>query len=91
MLNVHLLVLSVVIATVYAAVSRLIWGKGSRDLLIYWIAALVGFGVGTTSPVSASSICSARPSSAGSLSLLPSNLNCDTIATGVAHGTWDST
>ena len=46
MLNVHLIVLSVVIATVYAAVSRLIWGKGSRDLLIYWIAALVGFGVG---------------------------------------------
>ncbi|HUT16159.1 MAG TPA: hypothetical protein VMY98_07950 [Anaerolineae bacterium] len=46
MLNVHLLVLSVVIATMYAAVSCLIWGQGSRDLRIYWMAALAGFGAG---------------------------------------------
>jgi len=46
MLNVHLIVLSLAIATSYAALSHLLWGEALRDLFVYWIAALVGFGMG---------------------------------------------
>jgi len=44
--SVHLLVLSLVIASMYGAVAHLLWGKGSKQLAIYWMAALSGFGVG---------------------------------------------
>ncbi len=41
-----LLVLSVVIATLYAAIFHFFWGSTLRQLLVSWLAALLGFGVG---------------------------------------------
>lgn len=41
-----LLVLSVVIATLYAAAFHFFWGSTWRQLLISWLAALLGFGIG---------------------------------------------
>jgi len=38
--------LSLVIATLYAAIFHLLWGKSLRQLLIYWAAALLGFAAG---------------------------------------------
>ena len=46
MLNSPLFVLSVVIATLYAATFHLFWGKALKELFISWAAALVGFGAG---------------------------------------------
>jgi len=43
MLHFPLLVLSLVIATLYGALFHLLWGKTLRDLLMYWVAALLGF------------------------------------------------
>jgi hypothetical protein len=40
------LILSLVVATLYAAVFHLLGGKTGRQLLITWAAALVGFGLG---------------------------------------------
>jgi len=40
------LVLSLVIATLYAAAFHLLRGKTGRQLLITWLAALLGFGSG---------------------------------------------
>ena len=40
------LLLSFVVATLYAAVFHLLRGRSGRQLLITWIAALVGFGAG---------------------------------------------
>ncbi len=45
-LNFPLLILSLVIATLYGALFHLLWGRTLKDLLIYWIAALLGFGTG---------------------------------------------
>jgi len=46
MLHPPLLVLSLVIATLYGALFHLLWGRTLRELLIYWAAALLGFGSG---------------------------------------------
>ncbi|MBC7264621.1 MAG: hypothetical protein H5T64_09760 [Chloroflexi bacterium] len=40
------LVLSIVIATAYAALFHLLWGKRAQELPIYWLGALLGFGLG---------------------------------------------
>ena len=40
------LLLSLVVATLYAAAFHLLRGKSGKQLLITWLAALVGFGVG---------------------------------------------
>lgn len=40
------LVLSTVIATAYAALCHLLWGRRARELPIYWLGALLGFGLG---------------------------------------------
>jgi len=37
------LLLALVVSTLYAAVFHLLWGKSWRQLLITWIAALLGF------------------------------------------------
>lgn len=39
-------VFSFLLATLYGAVFHFIWGKRWRDLVVYWIAALVGFAIG---------------------------------------------
>lgn len=41
-----LLILSAIIATLYAAVFHFFWGSSLRQLLICWLAALLGFGIG---------------------------------------------
>jgi hypothetical protein len=41
-----MLVLSLVIATLYAALFHLLGGKTMRDLGVTWLAAVVGFAVG---------------------------------------------
>ena len=46
MFNQPTLILSLVIATLYAAVFHLLWGKTWRQLLVTWVAALLGFGSG---------------------------------------------
>jgi hypothetical protein len=40
------LILSLVVATLYAAAFHLLGGRSGRQLLITWLAALVGFGSG---------------------------------------------
>ncbi len=40
------LLLSLVVATLYAAAFHLLRGKSWKQLFITWLAALVGFGVG---------------------------------------------
>jgi len=40
------LILSVVIASLYAAIFHLLWAPRQGKLWVYWLAALVGFGVG---------------------------------------------
>ena len=40
------LILSLVVATLYAAAFHLLRGKSGRQLLITWVAALAGFGSG---------------------------------------------
>jgi len=39
-------VFSFLLASLYGAVFHFIWGKRWRDLVVYWIAALVGFAIG---------------------------------------------
>jgi hypothetical protein len=46
MVHTPLLVLSLVIATLYAALFHLLRGQTMRDLVLYWAASLVGFGAG---------------------------------------------
>jgi len=40
------LVFAVLLASLYGAVFHFIWGKRWRDLALYWVAAVVGFGMG---------------------------------------------
>lgn len=40
------LILALVVATLYAAAMHLLGGRTGRQLLVTWIAAVVGFGVG---------------------------------------------
>ena len=40
------LILSVVLASLYAAVFHLLWAPRQGRLWVYWLAALVGFGLG---------------------------------------------
>lgn len=40
------LTLSIVMATAYAALFHLLWGRKARELPIYWAGALLGFGLG---------------------------------------------
>ena len=40
------LVLSLVLASLYAAVFHLLWAPRQGKLLVYWLAALIGFGLG---------------------------------------------
>ena len=40
------LLLSLVVATLYAAAFHLLRGRSGKQLLITWVAALVGFGAG---------------------------------------------
>ena len=40
------LVFSVLLASLYGAVFHFIWGKSWRDLGLYLVAAVVGFGLG---------------------------------------------
>ena len=44
--NLPLLVLSLVIATLYSSLFHLLWGTTLRELLISWVAALLGFASG---------------------------------------------
>lgn len=39
-------VLSVLVASLYAVLFHLLWGKRAIQLLLYWVIALVGFQVG---------------------------------------------
>jgi hypothetical protein len=39
-------VFSVLLASLYGAIFQFIWGKRWRDLALYWVAAIVGFGIG---------------------------------------------
>jgi hypothetical protein len=39
-------VFSVLLASLYGAIFHFIWGKRWRDLILYWLAAIVGFGMG---------------------------------------------
>lgn len=41
-----LLVLSLVIATLHATVFYFLWGNSLKELFLYWLAALLGFGIG---------------------------------------------
>lgn len=41
-----LLVLSLVIATLYAALFHLLRGQTMRDLILYWASSLLGFAAG---------------------------------------------
>jgi len=46
MLQVPALLASIVLASIYAALFFLWQGRGFRDLLFFWLAALVGFASG---------------------------------------------
>ncbi|KPL22671.1 MAG: hypothetical protein AMJ93_06650 [Anaerolineae bacterium SM23_84] len=46
MLHIPLLTLSLVIATLYAALFHLMRGRTLQELLIYWVAAVAGFASG---------------------------------------------
>lgn len=46
MLQPPAVILSFVLATIYAAVFYLFLGRRLRDLLFYWLAALIGFASG---------------------------------------------
>jgi len=46
MVHSPLLVLSLVIATLYAALFHLLRGQTMRDLVLYWAASLIGFAAG---------------------------------------------
>ncbi len=40
------LVFSFILVSIYAALFHLWWGKSVKELVLYWVAGLVGFGVG---------------------------------------------
>jgi hypothetical protein len=40
------LLLGAILATLYALLFHLFWGRRTRELLAYWLAALLGFGIG---------------------------------------------
>jgi hypothetical protein len=40
------LALGAILASLYALLFHLFWGRRMRELLSYWLAALLGFGVG---------------------------------------------
>ena len=40
------LALSLVLASLYAVLFHLVWGKRTREIPRYWLVALIGFGVG---------------------------------------------
>lgn len=67
-----LLVLSVVIATLYAAVFHFFWGSTLRQLLISWLAALLGFSIGQV----VASAFSWRDILIGELHLLTASVIC---------------
>lgn len=46
MLHFPLLALSLVIATLFGALFHFLWGRTLRDLIIYWVAAVLGFAIG---------------------------------------------
>jgi CHASE2 domain-containing sensor protein len=46
MVHSPLLALSLVVATLYAALFHLLRGRTMRDLLLYWAASLAGFAAG---------------------------------------------
>ena len=46
MLQLPALILSIILASIYAAVFYLWQGRGLRDLLFFWLASLVGFTTG---------------------------------------------
>ena len=48
MWNSPVVVLCVVAAMAYAALFHLLWGKTFKGLLISWLAALIGLGLGQT-------------------------------------------
>ncbi len=39
-------VLSLLIASLYAVLFHLVWGKRPREIPLYWLVGLIGFGVG---------------------------------------------
>jgi hypothetical protein len=39
-------VLSLVLASLYGALFHLIWGKSWSDFFLYWVSAILGFGLG---------------------------------------------
>lgn len=40
------LVLSMLIASIYAFLFHLVWGRSVRELVFYWLVGVVGFGLG---------------------------------------------
>ena len=56
MFHLPLLVLSLVIATLYSALFHLLWGRTLKQLFIYWLAAIVGFGIGQVVASACSSV-----------------------------------
>lgn len=44
--NFPTVVLSLAIATLYGTLFHLFWGKSLKELIGYWLAALLGFGAG---------------------------------------------
>ncbi len=72
MLHLPLLVLSLVIATLYSALFHLLWGRTLKQLFIYWLAAIVGFGIGQV----VASACSWRGLLIGELHFLAASIAC---------------
>ena len=40
------LVFSLLLASLYGAVFHFVWGKRWRDLVLYWVVAIIGFAIG---------------------------------------------
>jgi hypothetical protein len=66
------LVLSLVIATLYATLFHLLWGRTLNGLIAYWLAALAGFAVGQL----AASALSLKDVQIGELHLLAASTVC---------------
>ena len=67
-----LLILSVVLATLYAAVFHFFWGSSLKQLALYWLAALLGFAIGQT----IATALAWRDILIGELHLLPASAAC---------------
>jgi hypothetical protein len=63
------LILSLVVATLYAAAFHLLSGKNAKQLLITWLAALVGFAFGQA----VATLLSWRDPVIGELHLVPAS------------------